>query len=150
MLSDWSFAIGGGVSVPSGWIWLDSACFDHVCPEWFGRDTPMTPISHNPVKAADGHELAVHGARQMRLCLGAEKQPVMIRFVVLSVTRPLLSVPKLVESGFQVHFQQGGGVIAHSTMKGRVTFQRLANMFAVRITLDKAEVAAIAEEVRER
>ena len=33
---------------PWGYIWLDSACFDHVCPPWFG-DAPIQPCESERV-----------------------------------------------------------------------------------------------------
>ena len=71
--------------------WLDSACFDHVCPLCFASDYPLEDAGAARIRAANGRELCQSGTRLVRLLLGKERILVLVRFRVLNVTRVLLS-----------------------------------------------------------
>ncbi len=44
------------------YIWLDSACFDHVCPKWFADTVPIDKCGTTRViRAAGGQRLKLYG-----------------------------------------------------------------------------------------
>ena len=89
------------------YIWLDSACFDHVCPKWFAEQSPIKAYTADRiVRAANGHRLDVHGTRAVNMLLGGYKR-CDAEFYVMDVLRPLLSVPRLARQGYEVTFHNG-------------------------------------------
>ena len=105
----WILMLGDHEQV-RGYIWLDSACFDHVCPPWFG-DTPIEPCdADHIIRSANGHQLKLYGTRTLELMLNNQKR-VSVKFFVLDILRPLLSIPRLVMQGYDVKFGKIGGEI---------------------------------------
>ena len=50
------------------YIWLDSACFDHVCPKSFAEKSPIENYeTERIIRAANGHRLDVHGTRKVKM-----------------------------------------------------------------------------------
>jgi len=92
------------------WMLLDSGVFDHVCPVDFAPAFPMLPASRDvqPVVTASGTKMLPMGTKVVDMhtfeATGA-KRNLRITFVVIPVRRVLLSVGKLMQGGFSVHFE---------------------------------------------
>ena len=93
---------------------IGSGAVDHVMPA-DELDMEPTPglASQSGVKytAADGGEIPNLGEHHLLLRFGESN--VKATFQVADVTRPILSVGRLVEAGHTVRFYPGGGVITN-------------------------------------
>ena len=67
---NWVMGLDSKVQNVKEHVWLDSACFDHVCPKWFADLVPITKIETTKViRAASGHRLPLYGVRDVWLLL---------------------------------------------------------------------------------
>ncbi|CAE8679812.1 unnamed protein product [Polarella glacialis] len=96
-------------------LMVDSGAFDHVCPVTFMPDVPIQPMDGDasPAIAADGTPLAAIGHKVVRCVLQTGRR-LRIRFKVMPIKRPLLSVRRLRRQGYGSYFPpeslfQGGG-----------------------------------------
>ena len=79
-------------------LWLDSACFTHVCPLESFTQFPLEPPTQKlGVLAANGQELKHYGQRRVQLTVG--NAIVDAVFQVLDASRELLSVSQMTEKG---------------------------------------------------
>ena len=88
-------------------LWLDSACFDHVCGPRFAphvelRPVPTTLASTQRITAANGQELERLGVKTVRF-ISNEGVPFSLEFIVPDVGRPHLSAGRLVSRGFDLN-----------------------------------------------
>ncbi|CAE8640336.1 unnamed protein product [Polarella glacialis] len=96
-------------------LMVDSGAFDHVCPVTFMPDVPIQPMDGDtsPAITADGTPLVAIGHKVVRCVLQTGRR-LRIRFKVMPIKRPLLSVGRLRRQGFGSYFPpepsyQGGG-----------------------------------------
>lgn len=96
---------------------VDSGAYAHVCPASFAAYAPTEQLQGlSTAMAADGRSLPVLGQKtvDMRLPTG---QPVRVRFQVMNVRRPILSVRALRDHGVSVHFTKTGSYLAKEDQK---------------------------------
>ncbi|CAE8693048.1 unnamed protein product, partial [Polarella glacialis] len=96
-------------------LMVDSGAFDHVCPVAFMPDVPIQPMDGDtsPAITADGTPLVAIGHKVVHCVLQTGRR-LRIRFKVMPIKRPLLSVGRLRRQGFGSYFPpepsyQGGG-----------------------------------------
>ena len=90
---------------------LDSGAFDHCAPPDFGRQFPLKSCMGTEVVTANGSKLTVEGLRTVPFAtVGVNGKPLTlhITFRVLAIRRPLLSVAKLAQQGYNVVFRGDG------------------------------------------
>ncbi len=82
---------------------IDSGAFMHVAPKNFAENFPLEPCAPASIVGANGSTIESYGIRQVRVTTmdGAHTK---ITFRIMSVTRPILSVSRLVELGYHVNF----------------------------------------------
>ena len=121
--------------------WMDSACFDHVCPKWFAEKSPIDNYeTERNIRAASGHRLDVHGTRKVKMLLDGRKR-CSAQFYVMDVLRPLLGIPRLTQQGYEVTFNNTGGT---SSKRGSsVNFETIDDIFAVRVVIVKDRERAL-------
>ena len=74
---------------------IDSGAFEHVCPKDFADWFPLTGVKDDlNVVAASGHRLQMFGERTLRAST-LDNGTARIKFKVMAVTRPILSVHRL-------------------------------------------------------
>ena len=94
-------------------ILVDSGASVHVCPLWFGqrhfplRCNPEEMKTLGPIWAANGEQMTVHGFRSIHLQIN-DHLTMLVNFVVLNATNPIISVPLLQKSGITVNFDPKG------------------------------------------
>jgi hypothetical protein len=85
---------------------IDSGAFEHVCPRNFADWFPLVELKNHPsVIAANGQQLEVFGERTIKATM-LDNGHAKIKFKVMSVTRPILSVSRLASQGYQVIFNK--------------------------------------------
>ncbi|CAE8582737.1 unnamed protein product [Polarella glacialis] len=96
-------------------LMVDSGAFDHVCPVTFMPDVPIQPMDGDasPAITADGTPLVAIGHKVVHCVLQTGRR-LRIRFKVMPIKRPLLSVGRLRCQGYGSYFPpessyQGGG-----------------------------------------
>ena len=115
------------------YVWLDSACYDHVCVEALlaGFFETLSFSRRTDIRAANGSSMQHLGIRTVRMQTVCDHQNLQITFQVLNVERPLISVGKLAKDGCEINFDGTGGFIHH---KGRsLRFERVEDMFGIRV-----------------
>ena len=117
------------------YVWLDSACYDHVCGSSFAKDCGIIRNDEfsrqTDIRAANGSSMQHLGVRTVRMQTVCDHQNLQITFQVLNVERPLISVGKLAKDGCEINFDGTGGFIHH---KGRsLRFERVGDMFGIRV-----------------
>ena len=101
---DWTRAVAA-VSAEVETLWLDSACFMHVCPLNSFTQFPLEPPTQKlGALAANGQELKHYGQRRVRLEVG--NSVVDAVFQVLGVSRALLRVSQMTEKGWETQFRE--------------------------------------------
>ena len=87
-------------------IMLDSGAFTHVCPVNFMPEIPMECSTPRPGGlTASGQSLICYGSKRVKLQVWGDV--VMdVKFEVMDVARPLLSVGEMQRHGWNVHFGQ--------------------------------------------
>ena len=134
-------------------LFIDSACFDHVCSPEFMPEYPTVP-SEEPlsgeVKTADGTPMKHLGDKFIPFIVSDQHGldlELMVRFRVLSgVQRSLLSVARLSLSGFILEFNVDGGYIMRG--RKRVWFKRVGGMFRLAATPNQKIVTPVEAEVK--
>ena len=117
------------------YVWLDSACYDHVCGSSFAKDCGIIRNDEfsrqTDIRAANGSSMQHLGVRTVRMQTVCDHQNLQITLLVLNVERPLISVGKLAKDGCEINFDGTGGFIHH---KGRsLRFERVGDMFWIRV-----------------
>lgn len=85
---------------------IDSGAFDHVCPVDFAVNVPLTPPGRSVVGVtADGTPLPSYGFREVKCCT-QRGQRICVKFQVMDIARPILSVSRLSKAGFITHIQE--------------------------------------------
>ena len=103
----------GGLDSSLQMILLDSGSFTHVCPATFA---PWVPIERTTPRVggltASGQKLVEIGTK--RVCLQMYGGVSMdVKFVVMNVSRPLLSVGELQRHGWDVVFSERSHLSRH-------------------------------------
>ena len=115
---------------------LDSGAYTHCCPPSFRPDIELLPPNSDlKLNAANGSLLKIYGRKMVPVLLKSttgEILKVTIRFVVTDVTKPILSVPVLKESGYDVTFSNKGSFIEKS--ERRVMLEQCGRVYNVRLT----------------
>ncbi len=79
---------------------IDSGAFEHVRPKDFAAWLPLLDVQEQPsVIAANGRQIQMFGERTVRVTM-LDNASARIKFKVLSVTRPILSVHRLTSQGY--------------------------------------------------
>jgi hypothetical protein len=80
-------------------LMIDSGAFMHVAPKDFAMDFPLEPCAPASIVGANGSTIESYGTRQVKVTTmdGAHTK---ITFRIMSATRPILSVSRLVELGY--------------------------------------------------
>ena len=108
-------------------VWLDSACYDHVCGSSFAKDCGILRDAEfsrrTDIRAANGRSMQHLGVRTDRMQTVCDHQNLQITFQVLNVERPLISVGKLAKDGCEINFDGTGGFIHHKG--GSLRFERV-------------------------
>ena len=86
------------------WLLIDSGACDHVCLVNFCAEIPVMPSERRlAVVTADGSAVSHVGQRTVEMTLWPHDLA-QVTFEVLNVIRPILSVSRLREKGFDVVF----------------------------------------------
>ena len=81
---------------------VDSGRFAHVCPEDFANHIPLrSPPSDVQARCANGREL-VSSRKVPVIPWGGQRAD--LKFLVMNIAKPLLSVSQLEGAGYHVHF----------------------------------------------
>ena len=86
----------------------DSGAATHVCPPWFAPNTPMYPIQHGQgpqLRTATDESIPVYGNKWL-LMTNTNKQQLVVPFFVCEVTKPIMSVTRLAEQGFNTQLNE--------------------------------------------
>ena len=122
------------VDLEESYVWLDSACYDHVCGSSFAKDCEIIRDDEfsrrTDIRAANGSTMQHLGVRTVRMQTICDRQNLQITFQVLNVERPLISVGKLAKDGCEIIFDGTGGFIHHEGR--RLRFERVGDMFGIR------------------
>ena len=70
-----------------------------------------------------------------------EGQPCVMRMQVTNVTKALMSVSNICDSGHRVVFEKDGGYIEHLTSGATTRFQRRNNVYQIRLQLALDEIS---------
>ena len=123
------------MNLEEAYVWLDSACYDHVCGSSFAKDCEIIRDDEfsrrTDIRAANGSTMQHLGVRTVRMQTVCNRQNLQITFQVLNVERPLISVGKLAEDGCEIIFDGTGGFIHHEGR--RLRFERVGDMFGIRV-----------------
>ncbi|CAE8581665.1 unnamed protein product [Polarella glacialis] len=116
-------------------LMVDSGAFDHVCPVAFMPDVPIQPMDGDtsPAITADGTPLVAIGHKVVHCVLQTGRR-LRIRFKVMPIKRPLLSVGRLRRQGFGSYFPpepsyQGGGEAFLTHQGEKVPLQEHRGLF---------------------
>ena len=84
------------------WILFDSGAATHCCPRDFASDWPLLPLTGKPppLRSISGQPLTVYGRRLVKVDF--EGQPCFLHFYVCDVPYCVVSVGRLLRSGFEV------------------------------------------------
>ena len=82
---------------------VDSGAFAHVCPEDWGTQWPLEKTEKFAATMANGKPLTVQGARVVTLTL-RDGRALRLRFCVMKVSKPIISVGMLREEGVSASF----------------------------------------------
>ena len=96
-----------------GNIMIDSGSVIHVFSPAFGQCSghALRKDRNLQIHGAGGHNIKHHGQQQIDFVTGGQKVSVDIE--IADVTRPILSVLKLVRRGYCVHFGPGGSLLSN-------------------------------------
>ena len=84
------------------WILFDSGAATHCCPRDFAKDWPLLPLTGKPppLRSMSGQPLTVYGRRLVKVDF--DGQPCFLHFCVCDVPYCVVSVGRLLRSGFEV------------------------------------------------
>ena len=84
------------------WILLDSGAATHCCPKDFASEWPLLPLTGKapPLRSISGQPLTVFGRRLVKVDF--EGQPCFLHFYVCDVPCGVVSVGRILRSGFDV------------------------------------------------
>jgi len=117
---------------------LDSACFDHACPQTFVPEIPIRQQGpYCVVRAANGKELQHFGRKMIDFLVLPGRSRIRIDFQVVDIRRALISVGKLVENDYTVEFGKNGGKVRR--LGKTVNFTREGTMFKLQAVWLKPE-----------
>ena len=85
------------------WILFDSGAATHCCPKDFASEKPLLPLTGRapPLRSISGQPLTVFGRRLVKVDF--EGQPCFLHFYVCDVPYCVVSVGRLLRSGFDVN-----------------------------------------------
>ena len=116
-------------------LYLDGACFDHVCHPKFMAQHPIIENDKEfagMIRTADGTSMTYIGDRAVPFAVedqNGNTMEILVKFKFLDkVQRSLLSVSKLTQSGYKLD----GGHIIRGPRK--IWFDRVGGMFRLRAT----------------
>ena len=98
---------------PASRILMDSGASVHVCPPWLGhryfplRCDPDEVGTLGPSWAANGEQMTVHEFRSVHLRIN-DRLTMLVNFVVMNATNPIISVPLLHKGGIAVNLDPKG------------------------------------------
>ena len=93
------------------YVMVDSGAYDHVCPMQFAMHFGTEESSSLGAVGADGTPLMHYGVRRVWAMLENGRE-VEIRFQVMGVARPILSVSRLATHGYIAHFHPEQSVLS--------------------------------------
>ena len=89
-------------------LMTDSGAATHVCPIWFASTTQTYDIPEHErpnLRTATEDPIEVYGYKWAYMT-NKSNQQIVIPFNVCSVSQPILSVTRLTEKGFRIHFSE--------------------------------------------
>ena len=98
-------------------IMIDSGAATHVCPPWFAPNTPLHVLQQDDgpnLRAANNDPIHVHGYKWVYM-RNKDDQQLVIPFYVCDVSQALMSVTRLNEQGYNIHFTDSTPDITHPT-----------------------------------
>ena len=135
-------------------LMLDSGSEVHACPLNFSPGSPTGP-STLMMRDIQGNYIDGFGTRDVRLTLGNQEtsQKARISFEVGAVIRPLLSLGKLVEAGYQVSLKPKGSEIVHPngstmpiTQQGHLFFLPIKSIATLESDKENIKSIAVVED----
>ena len=98
-------------------IMIDSGAATHVCPPWFAPNTPLHVLQQDEgpnLRAANNDPIHVHGYKWVYM-RNKDDQQLVIPFYVCDVSQAIMSVTRLNEQGYNIHFTDSTPDITHPT-----------------------------------
>lgn len=84
------------------WLLLDSGSAAHGCPVEYATEFGQRGSSAGPLQTATGETTVNHGERTVKYVL-SDGKPASVKFEVLNIKKPILSVGRLKATGHEVH-----------------------------------------------
>ena len=117
---------------------LDSGAGEHVAnnsdaPGYSVVSSKGSRVNQNFI-GAGGHKMANRGEMALSLRT-AEGKSIDTTFQVADVTRPLWSVARICDAGFEVTFSKTGARVVNAKGKTICTFKRVGNLYKIKLDL---------------
>ena len=119
---------------------LDSGAGDHVASDADAPGYTVTESKGSRARqnfiAAGGHKIPNKGEMVLNLrSRGPDGREISTTFQVAKVTRPLWSVARICDAGFEVKFDSKGAKVLNKKGKCICTFERIGNLYKARLDL---------------
>lgn len=135
-------AMSGGGSKEDLWITVDSGASENVIAESMAPQFKVKESqgSRDGVVyvAANGETMPNRGEKDVKV-VTAEGHKCMLKMQVTDVQKPLMSVARICDAGHRVVFEHDGGYVEHKVTKQRTNFNRVDNVYRLRVGLASSE-----------
>ena len=126
------------------WITIDSGASENVINRSTAPQFKVMPSTGSNAGVtyvtASGQEMANEGEKDVKV-VTQEGHKCLLKMQVTDVRKPLMSVARICDAGHNVTFTNGGGFIEHVT-SGQVTrFDRVDNVYRLRVDLAESGFA---------
>ena len=99
----WVFAVVAEANEGKGMLLVDSGAAVHVCPRWYVGSRSIEKSERLDLRSANGEPIVSYGAVEVPVQCSRDVVA-RIKFNVADVAKPILSVSKLIEKGYNVCF----------------------------------------------
>ena len=116
-----SLTVGASSFDHDDWLLLDSGSMAHACGLDVATDLPVKPRKQTKLQSVDGSGISFYGQKQICLTLASEdKVDAKINFDVASVSYPVLSLGKILETGTQLVMNGRTGYLIRGSRRADV------------------------------
>jgi hypothetical protein len=129
-------AMGKDENQEEMWLTIDSGASENVIGRDCARRFPVKPsagsIAGVQYMAANGEVMRNEGEKEVKV-VTKEGSRCTLKMQVTNVTKPLMSVSRICDAGHRVVFEDKGGYIEHLATKQKTSFQRIDNVYRLKV-----------------
>ena len=131
----------------NGWqeieLTVDSGACDTVMPLSSCTDIALqsSPAQGIPYEVANGNTIKNEGERRCLMMTMGSKAPQRIVFQVADVHKPLLSITRVADAGYECHLNHRGGYLLDTFTGEKVPIVRKMNLYTMRVWVKEDKTA---------